>query len=138
MQASVEGGLSEDAIKRIRELADGADLRVTSPATRRLPDDADKRIRAMPTGIQTSSQPLKSIALEQQSLKDQSIDTADVRRLLESFEELWDTIQPREQVRLVKLLIDRVDFDGVAGNVAITFHDTGLKSLSADQREVTA
>lgn len=58
MQASVEGGLSEDSIKRIRELADGADLRVTSPATRRLPDDADKRIRAMPTGIQTSSLPL--------------------------------------------------------------------------------
>jgi hypothetical protein len=66
MQASVEGGLSEDAIKRIRELADGADLRVTSPATRRLRDDADKRIRAMPTGIQSSSQPLPGTLITRQ------------------------------------------------------------------------
>lgn len=66
MQASVEGGLSEDAIKRIRELADGADLRVTSPATRRLPDDADKRIQAIPTGIQTSSLPLPGTLITRQ------------------------------------------------------------------------
>jgi hypothetical protein len=66
MQAIVEGGLSEDAIKRIRELADGSDLRVTSPATRRLPDDADKRIRAMPTGIQTSSLPLPGTLITRQ------------------------------------------------------------------------
>ncbi len=66
MQAIVEGGLSEDAIKRIRELADGADLRVTSPATRQLPDDADKRIRAMPTGIQTSPLPLPGTLITRQ------------------------------------------------------------------------
>jgi site-specific DNA recombinase len=90
------------------------------------------------TRIDAAEDRLKSIELEQQSLKDQSIDTADVRRILGSFEGLWETIQPRDQVCLVKLLIDRVDFDGVAGNVAITFHDTGLQSLSAGEREVTA
>jgi site-specific DNA recombinase len=58
--------------------------------------------------------------------------------VLRGFEGLWETNQPREQVRLAKLLIDRVDFDGVAGNVAITFHDTGLQSLSAGEREVMA
>jgi site-specific DNA recombinase len=100
-----------------------------------------RRVVGLPelqTRIDAAEDRLKSIALEQQSLKDLSIDTADVRRLLGSFEGLWKTIQPREQVRLVKLLIDRVDFDGVAGNVAITFHDTGLQSLSPSEREVTA
>ncbi len=58
MQASVEGGLSEHAIKRIRELADGADLRVTSPASRRHSDDAGKRTQALPNGVQASSLPL--------------------------------------------------------------------------------
>lgn len=58
MQARVEGGLSSDAINRIRELADGADLRVTSPATRRLSDDAGKRARVLPTGTQSATTPL--------------------------------------------------------------------------------
>jgi predicted nuclease with TOPRIM domain len=100
-----------------------------------------RRVAGLPelqTRIDAAEDRLKSIELEQQSLKDQSIDTADVRRILGSFEGLWETIQPRDQVCLVKLFIDRVDFDGVAGNVAITFHDTGLQSLSAGQREVTA
>jgi len=58
MQASVEGGLSEDAINRIRELADGADLRVTSPAMRRLSSDAAKRTRVVPAGVQSAATPL--------------------------------------------------------------------------------
>lgn len=58
MQANVEGGLSADAIKRIRELADGADLRVTSPSTRRIPEDAGKRTRVLPTGVQSATTPL--------------------------------------------------------------------------------
>ena len=44
----------------------------------------------------------------------------------------------REQVRLASLLVDRVNFDGVAGNVSITFHDTGLQSLTAGNMEVLA
>ena len=58
MQANLEGGLSADAINRIRELADGADLRVTSPATRRLSSDAGKRTRVLPTGVQSPATPL--------------------------------------------------------------------------------
>ena len=50
MQANVEGGLSPEAINRIRELADGADLRVTSPASRRLSAEAAKRTKTVATG----------------------------------------------------------------------------------------
>ncbi|NND98819.1 MAG: recombinase family protein [Pirellulaceae bacterium] len=87
--------------------------------------------------IEAASERLKVIKAELQALQDQSIDTADVRRLLAGFEELWQTIQPREQVRLTSLLVDRVDFDGVAGNLGITFHDTGMQSLTAGNLEVT-
>ncbi|QDV85689.1 DUF2924 domain-containing protein [Planctomycetes bacterium TBK1r] len=48
MQSIEEGGLSERAIARARELADGADLRVTAPRQRSLPADADKRTRIVP------------------------------------------------------------------------------------------
>ena len=48
MQSIEEGGLSERAIARARELADGADLRVTAPRQRSLPADADKRTKVVP------------------------------------------------------------------------------------------
>jgi site-specific DNA recombinase len=88
--------------------------------------------------IDVASDRLKAIEHERQTLQDQSIDNADVRQLLAGLEELWDTIQPREQVRLTSLLVDRVDFDGVAGDVAITFHDSGIQSLNAGTAEALA
>lgn len=99
------------------------------------------RVAGLPelqTRIDAADDRLKAIAGELQSLDAQTIDTADVRRLLADFEELWQTIQPREQVRLTSLLVDRVDFDGVEGNVRITFHDTGMRSLATGEMEVTA
>ena len=99
------------------------------------------RVAGLPelqTRIDTAEDRLKAIASELQSLEAQAIDTADVRRLLAGFEELWQTIQPREQVRLASLLVDRVDFDGVEGNVGITFHDTGMQSLTTGNMEVLA
>ena len=38
-----------------------------------------------------------------------------------------------EQARLLKLLIDHVDYDGAAGTVAITFRPTGFKMLAAEK-----
>ena len=99
------------------------------------------RVAGLPelqTRIDTAEDRLKAIASELQSLDAQAIDTSDVRQLLAGFEELWQTIQPREQVRLTSLLVDRVDFDGVEGNVGITFHDTGMQSLTAGNMEVLA
>ena len=58
MQANVEGGLSEQTIARIRELADGADLRVTAPATRQLSADATKLSKTDATGPNSNSLPL--------------------------------------------------------------------------------
>ncbi|WP_442508700.1 recombinase family protein [Novipirellula sp. SH528] len=101
----------------------------------------NRRVAGLPelqSRIDTATDRLKAIEHEVQSLQDQSIDNADVRQLLAGFEELWDTIQPREQVRLTSLLVDRVDFDGVAGNVAITFHDTGVQNLTAGTAEALA
>ena len=54
---------------------------------------------------------------------------------LESNGELWQTLPPKEQVRLVRLLMESVNFDGPGGNVAITFHPTGIESLTENQME---
>ncbi|HON69193.1 MAG TPA: hypothetical protein PLS23_22165 [Phycisphaerae bacterium] len=53
------------------------------------------------------------------------------------FEPVWDTLAPREQARILHLLIQRVDYDGVNGNVSITFHPTGIKTLADELNEET-
>jgi hypothetical protein len=50
MQSIEEGGLSERAIARARELANGADLRSTAPKQRSLSADADRRTRVVACG----------------------------------------------------------------------------------------
>jgi hypothetical protein len=39
---------------------------------------------------------------------------------------------PEEQARVIGLLVSRVDYDGARGQVAITFHPLGLKTLASD------
>jgi len=48
------------------------------------------------------------------------------------FDPLWETLNAREQARILHLLIERVDYDGPKGTVAITFHPTGIKTLAEE------
>ena len=51
---------------------------------------------------------------------------------------VWDSLSTREQARVLQLLIERVEYDGRSGDVAITFHPAGIKTLSAEVLEETA
>lgn len=53
----------------------------------------------------------------------------DIAGCLARFDELWDSMVIKDRCRLVELLVERVDFDGAAGNVEIHFHSTGIANL---------
>jgi site-specific DNA recombinase len=61
-----------------------------------------------------------------------ALDESEVAAALAAFTPVWGSLAPREQVRLIQLLIERVDFDGVQGRVAITFHRSGIRALADD------
>lgn len=50
------------------------------------------------------------------------------------FDPMWETLTAREQARILHLLVERIDYNGPKGTVAITFRPTGIKTLS-DERE---
>ena len=54
---------------------------------------------------------------------------SEVDSALEAFTPLWETLSPREQARVLQLLIQRVDYDGANGKVAVTFHANGIRTL---------
>jgi site-specific DNA recombinase len=64
-----------------------------------------------------------------------TIDRRDLTRSLAVFDDIWACLLPREQERVINLLIDRVDFDGERETVAITFKPTGIRTLAAEMAE---
>ena len=61
------------------------------------------------------------------------VSEAEVAQSLAEFEPVWEALSPREQARLLHVLIDRIDYDGRDETISITFHASGLKTL-ADQQ----
>lgn len=49
-----------------------------------------------------------------------------VRQALRDFDPVWNALAPREQQRVLNLLVQRVDYNGESGNVEITFEPDGF------------
>jgi site-specific DNA recombinase len=54
----------------------------------------------------------------------------DLVAALRRFDPIWETLSPREQARIVHLLVEQVAYDGEKETVAITFRPTGIKALA--------
>jgi site-specific DNA recombinase len=66
------------------------------------------------------------------------VDEREVATALTAFDPVWSTLSPREQARVIALLVERVEYDGKRGTVAITFRPNGMKILSQEIKEVAA
>jgi hypothetical protein len=53
----------------------------------------------------------------------------DLKAALSLFDPVWDELFPREQARILRLLIERIDYHGGEGTLEITFRDTGIRAL---------
>ncbi len=80
--------------------------------------------------VQTTERRLSELATERQRLQRDLIDERDAARALKTFDPIWETLSPREQARLLQLLIERIDYDGREGTISITFRPSGIKTLT--------
>jgi site-specific DNA recombinase len=60
------------------------------------------------------------------------VDEAEVAAALGDFDTVWDCLAPREQARVIELLVEQISYDGNGGNISITFHPTGIKTLAGE------
>jgi len=58
------------------------------------------------------------------------VDEHEVATALAALDPVWDSLAPREQTRIIQLLVERVDYDGASAKVSITFHPSGIKTLA--------
>jgi len=56
----------------------------------------------------------------------------EVAAILANYDALWDCLAPREQSRIVELLVERVGYDGNAGKISITFRPSGIQRLAQE------
>lgn len=81
----------------------------------------------------------RTIAIREEvlSLKQEAVDEVDLTQALSAFDPVWESLSPREQSRLIRLLIERVGYDGRDGKVTVTFRSLGIKALctEADLRD---
>ena len=118
MQSVEQGGLSDRAAST---LADAVE-RVTVLAT------VQERLRV-------AERRLSEIDSELTRLDQNMVSDAEVARSLAEFDQVWQTLAPREQARILELLVERVDYDGERGQVSLTFRPCGIRSLTHELQE---
>lgn len=60
------------------------------------------------------------------------LEERDVAAALADFDAVWECLAPREQSRVIDLLVERVAYDGAGGSVSITFRPSGIKALAGE------
>ena len=96
------------------------------------------RIAESHGSIQSGERRLREITAQVDELRRDQPQPQDVTDALTDFDAVWDRLSPREQARLLAVLIQRVDYDAMAGTVAVTFHSTGIDALTTRLAEEAA
>jgi site-specific DNA recombinase len=55
---------------------------------------------------------------------------ADITAAFANFDNVWGTLTSREQAKLVKLLVSRVEFESNKGSIEIAFHPSAIRELT--------
>ncbi|NLY01558.1 MAG: recombinase family protein [Rhodopirellula sp.] len=103
---------------------------------------AASRLAELHERLREAEQRLSELRDQSERARRGVVTKAEVDSALEAFTPLWDALSPREQARVLQLLIQRVDYDGENGKIAVTFHTNGIRTLgqngAADGLEVGA
>ena len=89
--------------------------------------DSTERLAAAHERMRMATEQLSAI---RQEIRDRDIEPPDrdvVEHALREFDPVWNSLSPREQERVLKLLVQPVDYNGESGQVEITFEPDGFE-----------
>jgi site-specific DNA recombinase len=73
---------------------------------------------------------LADIHAERLKLDGLVVTEAEVATALGDFDQLWESLSPREQARVMALLVAQVEYHGGTGKVGNTFQPAGIRLLA--------
>ena len=124
--------------RELAQLNDGVRL-VLDAASRN--EAARDRLADLQDRIRKGEQRALEVREEMAALQRKQVDKDELATALSLFDPVWESLAPREQARVVELLVEHVAYDGRDGTISLTFRPTGIKTLAAElaeREEVTA
>jgi len=100
--------------------------------------DVTARIATLHERLSAADQRLPSLESRIAELDNETITESEARAAFADFDSLWENLIPREQARLLRLLISAVEYDGEAGTVSVTFRPTSIRTLINRKMEAAA
>ena len=89
--------------------------------------DTGQRLAGTEDRMRSATEQLSAIRGEISDRDHGPVDHEIVRQALEEFNPVWNALSPREQERVMNLLVQRVDYNGESGQVEITFEPNGFE-----------
>lgn len=90
---------------------------------------SEGRTATIQTEIDKHQRRLAEIRRTLDSLSTTRIDPSDVKQVFARFDPLWNAMSPLDQSHLLRLLIDRIDYDGQSGEIELHLHQAGIRTL---------
>lgn len=133
LQAEIDGleDQRKDVEARIRQL--GREVGKLAPRAG-FDDEATRELGHLQARMRDEQQEVAKYDEQIATLRKRMLDSDELTGAIEAFDPLWDCLSPTHKARLIHLLVDRIEYDGEAEAIAVTFHPTGIRSLT-DQPE---
>ena len=80
--------------------------------------------------VRDANERVLEIQYQTTTLGGKLIGHGEVAEALAAFDPIWASLSPREQTRVVQLLVERVDYDGHRKKLAVTFHPDGIREFA--------
>lgn len=96
----------------------------------------EDRVATIQTEIDKHQRRLADIRETLDGLSVMRIEPQEVERVFTRFDPLWNAMSPLDQSHLLRLLIQRIEFDGRSGEIELQFHSDGIRTL-LDQHAAT-
>lgn len=103
-----------------------------APEIERFVAEQIKQIAASPEMLEATLEQVRQQAATNPGRVSIVATEAEVAATLAEFDRLWHTLTGGEKARVLSLLVEHVIYDGVAGQVSITFRPAGLQSLGGE------
>ncbi len=106
----------------VRRLVKSMDEQSGSKKTARLAELQDR--------IRETEQRATEVREELLKAEGEHVDQEKMTTALSLFDPVWDALLPKERVRVMQLLVDRVVYDGKNGKVSVSFRPAGIRTLA--------
>jgi site-specific DNA recombinase len=101
-------------------------------------DAAPDRLAELQDRVAKATTRIAEIRQQIEERKRERLSASDIDRAFRHFDDIWNALSPREQGRVLELLVARVNYDVTLGTVAVTFHPTTIRSLAERKLEGAA